>query len=92
MLIEPSTSVPVSVIDPPFALVDSAMVIIPAALIVTPAPVDVLVKSADEDAPPAPTPSRPSFVMEPSTSVDVTTKFGYVPVTTEIPAPVMLTV
>ena len=36
LLIEPSTSVPVRVIDPPFALVDSAMVIIPGLLIKLP--------------------------------------------------------
>ena len=66
---EPSTSVAVNVIEPPFVEVDSEMANIPAALIVTAFEPDVFVVIVEEVPLPAPTPSLPSFVIEPSTSV-----------------------
>jgi hypothetical protein len=81
------------------------MVIVPplvelASLIPIPVPPEkvtaleplVLVVNVAVLAPPAPTPKRPSLVIDPSTSVDVMVKLGYVPETDVIPAPVNDTV
>lgn len=84
--------VPVIVTLPPFALVDSEIDNVPATLMVTGLPPDVLVSKVDELAPPEPTPKIPSFAVFPSISVEVIVKLGYVPVTTEMPAPVIDTV
>lgn len=62
------------------------------AVNVTPVEPDVLLLMIEVVPVPAPTVRAPSFVMLPSTSVPVIVKFGYVPVTLLIPAPVSDTV
>ena len=86
---EPSTSVAVKVIEPPFALVLSVMPSMPAALTVTAFAPDVVDSKVEEVPEPAPTPKTPSFVVEPSTSVAVTVTAPPVWLIAAIPAPVI---
>ena len=62
------------------------------AVNVTPVEPEVLLLMIEVVEVPAPTVRAPSFVTLPSTSVPVMVKFGYVPVTLLIPAPVSDTV
>ena len=57
MDVDPSTSVAVNVIEPPFDDVVSEIERMPAALIVTPVAPDVFDVMTDDVAPPAPTPN-----------------------------------
>ena len=89
MVVEPSTSVAVKVIEPPFALVDSEIPRMPAALIVTAFAPDVVDSSVDEVPEPAPIPKTPSLLILPSTSVAVTVIAPAVWLIAAIPAPVI---
>ena len=71
MVILPSTSVAVKVIEPPLAEVDSVIAKIPAALIVTALAVEVVLNKVEDVPLPAPTPNTPSLETLPSTSVAV---------------------
>jgi len=75
-VVDPSASVPVIVIVPPFDPVVSVIATMPAPAIVTAFPVVVLVVIVAVVPEPAPTPKIPSFEAEPSASVLVTVKFG----------------